>query len=394
MVAAAARVEACRATSIWSCGGSPSSTGSIRSIPATTSADDERGEASHRSLSQFALSDRLFRRTTKSAGGTARFSLLLARSRRANVTKQHGWHAAPAISRRLGGLSKIRAACGGRSWQRCSRRKRPTKLRARRPAGSRGVGWTAASRGNITSSPRGAQSRRSQRAVLRRPAADLLRPGGDPRRGALCRCHRAAIIMSIVPKAGSRPIIFDGLRRANRRKPVLVSEWFYAARENRTGNLNNGHLMTVDTQAERARGAAAAKHFAASRSSSGCTGFSTTTIRKAAAPTARIIISASSISRPALRAAGRGAGAANRILPAVHAVGPLARPRKEFASPLCRDRSDIARWTIGRSPRRYCRAEPSPGECRSARPMSPGTKTGWRSATIGQDYYDPGAARL
>ena len=51
---------------------------------------------------------------------------------------------------------------------------------------------------------------------------------------------------------------FDGLRRLTGGKPVLVSEWFFAARENRTGNLNNGHLMTVGTQAERARGAAAA----------------------------------------------------------------------------------------------------------------------------------------
>jgi hypothetical protein len=51
---------------------------------------------------------------------------------------------------------------------------------------------------------------------------------------------------------------FDGLRDLSGGKPVLVSEWFYAARENRTGNLNNGHLMTVGTQAERAEGAAAA----------------------------------------------------------------------------------------------------------------------------------------
>src|SRR5207302_7668246 len=44
----------------------------------------------------------------------------------------------------------------------------------------------------------------------------------------------------------------------------LVTEWFFAARENRTGNRNNGHLMTVGTQAERARGGAAAtRNFAA-----------------------------------------------------------------------------------------------------------------------------------
>jgi hypothetical protein len=51
---------------------------------------------------------------------------------------------------------------------------------------------------------------------------------------------------------------FDGLRKLSGGKPLLVSEWFFAARENRTGNRNNGHLMTVATQDQRARGAAAA----------------------------------------------------------------------------------------------------------------------------------------
>lgn len=51
---------------------------------------------------------------------------------------------------------------------------------------------------------------------------------------------------------------FDGLAQLSGGKPVLVTEWFFAARENRTGNKNNGHLMTVATQAERAAGAAAA----------------------------------------------------------------------------------------------------------------------------------------
>ena len=57
---------------------------------------------------------------------------------------------------------------------------------------------------------------------------------------------------------------FDGLRDLSGAKPVLISEWFYAAEENRSGNRNNGHLMTVKTQAERARGAARAiENFAA-----------------------------------------------------------------------------------------------------------------------------------
>ncbi len=51
---------------------------------------------------------------------------------------------------------------------------------------------------------------------------------------------------------------FDGLSILTGHKPILVTEWFFAARENRTGNRNDGFLMTVDTQAERARGATAA----------------------------------------------------------------------------------------------------------------------------------------
>ena len=51
---------------------------------------------------------------------------------------------------------------------------------------------------------------------------------------------------------------FDGLEKLSGGKPVLVTEWFFAANENRTGNSNNGHLMTVQTQVERAAGAAAA----------------------------------------------------------------------------------------------------------------------------------------
>ena len=51
---------------------------------------------------------------------------------------------------------------------------------------------------------------------------------------------------------------FDGLQQLTENKPILISEWFFAAHENRSGNRNNGHLMTVPTQAERARGAATA----------------------------------------------------------------------------------------------------------------------------------------
>jgi len=65
-----------------------------------------------------------------------------------------------------------------------------------------------------------------------------------------------------VPDGWVAPYFFEGLRDLAG-KPVLVSEFFFAADENRSGNANNGHLMNVATQAERVRGAAAAlKHFA------------------------------------------------------------------------------------------------------------------------------------
>lgn len=53
------------------------------------------------------------------------------------------------------------------------------------------------------------------------------------------------------------PYYFEGLRELSG-TPVLISEYFFAADENRSGNLNNGHLMHVRTQEERARGAARA----------------------------------------------------------------------------------------------------------------------------------------
>ena len=66
------------------------------------------------------------------------------------------------------------------------------------------------------------------------------------------------------PEGWIASYFFDGLRTLSGGKPVFVSEWFYAAAENRSGNRNNGHLMTVATQRERALGAAAAaRSFAA-----------------------------------------------------------------------------------------------------------------------------------
>lgn len=66
-----------------------------------------------------------------------------------------------------------------------------------------------------------------------------------------------------VPDGWVAPYYFEGLQRLSK-KPVLVTEFFFAAHENRSGNRNEtagsqhskpGHLMTVSTQAARAWGA-------------------------------------------------------------------------------------------------------------------------------------------
>ncbi|MFP5212735.1 MAG: beta-galactosidase [Acidobacteriota bacterium] len=68
------------------------------------------------------------------------------------------------------------------------------------------------------------------------------------------------------PDGWVAPYYFDGLRLLTG-KPVIVTEFFFAAEENRSGNRNEtarnahpkpGHLMTVETQAERVWGASKA----------------------------------------------------------------------------------------------------------------------------------------
>ena len=66
-----------------------------------------------------------------------------------------------------------------------------------------------------------------------------------------------------VPDGWVAPYFFEGLQKLSDR-PVIITEFFFAAQENRSGNRNEtarnihakpGHLMTVGTQAERAWGA-------------------------------------------------------------------------------------------------------------------------------------------
>jgi hypothetical protein len=82
----------------------------------------------------------------------------------------------------------------------------------------------------------------------------------DPAALAAMARHVDVMAINYNPDSGDgwvAPYFFDAARAITAGKPILVSEWFFAADENRTGNRNNGHLMTVATQAERAAGAAA-----------------------------------------------------------------------------------------------------------------------------------------
>ncbi len=195
------------------------------------------------------------------------------------------------------------------------------------------------------------------------------------------------------PEGWLAPYFFDGLRRLSRGKPELISEWFYAARENRTGNSNNGHLMTVDTQAERALGAAAAaQRFAAipeiigldwfqyydyplgGRSDSEDYNFGLVDIRNQ--PYDRLVTAL---------------GDANRRLPAIHAqaAAPPRPGRADFAIPhavIDPAHLSLIDW-------------PKPASLLPALIAQKGTvafgeaylswsEHGLALATIGQDYYD------
>ena len=191
---------------------------------------------------------------------------------------------------------------------------------------------------------RGDPRRRSRRALFRRPAADLLRPGGGARRGAACRRDRHQLQCRQPAKAGSRPISSTGCGSCRGGKPVLVSEWFFAAarephRQPQQRPSDDGRDAG---RARRGRGRGGGEFRRASRDSSGCTGSSITTIRKAAAPTARTTISASSTSTTG-PTSGSSDGAGRRQPASCRESMPRRRPRRAsgtaFAVPARRDRS-------------------------------------------------------
>jgi hypothetical protein len=197
------------------------------------------------------------------------------------------------------------------------------------------------------------------------------------------------------PEGWLAPYFFDGLRKLTNGKAELISEWFYAAHENRTGNRNNGHLMTVETQAQRAAGAAtSAKLFAGvpeilgthwfqyydypvgGRADSEDYNFGLVDIRNR--PYEQLVEALS---------------AANRQLPAIHhEAGAIARPgTKDFAVPYAKiDPQHLSLIDWPKPASLLPRLKPSPGAVAFGEAYLSWSKQGLALATIGQDYDDLG----
>ncbi|HXC91469.1 MAG TPA: hypothetical protein VNV18_15005 [Stellaceae bacterium] len=185
---------------------------------------------------------------------------------------------------------------------------------------------------------------------------------------------------------------FDGLRKLSGGKPVLVSEWFFAARHNRTGNLNNGHLMTVDTQAERAAGAAAAtENFAAIPELVGAHWFQYYDHPKGGRPDGEDYdFGLVDINDEPYRRLTSALAAANRRAYEIHGeatapsppLGEVVVPRAEIA---LRNRS-LADWPKPAS--LLPRLTASPGAVEFGEVYLSWSERGLQLATIGQDYFD------
>ncbi len=185
---------------------------------------------------------------------------------------------------------------------------------------------------------------------------------------------------------------FDGLRRLSGGKPVLVSEWFFAARENRTGNRNNGHLMTVATQAERAAGAAAATlHFAAIPEVIGAHWFQYYDHPKGGRGDGEDYdFGLVDINDRPYRRLTSALAIANRRAPELHAAAPSpANTAGRFVLPhasiFVQDHS-LSDWPKPAS--LLPRLKPSPGSAEFGDAYLAWGEQGLALATIGQDYFD------
>jgi hypothetical protein len=192
---------------------------------------------------------------------------------------------------------------------------------------------------------------------------------------------------------------FAGLELLSGGKPVLVSEWFLAARHNRTGNRNNGHLMTVETQDQRARAAAAAvANFARLSEIVGTHWFQYYDDPKGGRPDGEDydfgLVDADN--RPYRRLV-EALAAADRQAPAIHAAA--SRSAVALTAVELPEEDDFAIPYAAISWRRGLADWPKPASLLPPLSASPGavafgeiylswSRQGLALATVGQDYYD------
>lgn len=185
---------------------------------------------------------------------------------------------------------------------------------------------------------------------------------------------------------------FDGLRKLSGGKPVLISEWFFAARHNRTGNRNNGHLMTVDTQAQRAAGAAAATlNMAAIGEVIGAHWFQYYDHPKGGRPDGEDYdFGLVDINDQPYRRLTAALAAADRAVPHVHAAARLYPPEnRRFVVPEAR--VALRAHSLSGWPKPASLLPPlaaSPGAVEFGEVYLTWSRRGLALATIGQDYYD------
>jgi hypothetical protein len=189
------------------------------------------------------------------------------------------------------------------------------------------------------------------------------------------------------------PYFFDGLEKLSGKKPVLITEWFFAAQENRSGNRNNGHLMTVATQAERARGAAAATlNFAAVPEIIGAHWFQYYDHPKGGRPDGEDYdFGLVDINDQPYRRLTEALANANRLAPQIHASAPpaLTKIAAPFSIPdatIELDDRSLADWPKPAS--LLPPLTPSPGAVDFGEVYLSWSDKGLALATIGQDYFD------
>jgi hypothetical protein len=207
--------------------------------------------------------------------------------------------------------------------------------------------------------------------------------------------HVDAIATNYNPDSGDGWIAhyyWDGLDKLSGGKPVIVTEWFFAANQNRTGNTNNGHLMTVDTQAERARGAAAAvENFAEIPSVVGMHWFQYYDHPKGGRPDGEDydfgLVDIDDLPYEELTAAF---SEANRRVPAIHqAASAKPAPDSGYALPhakIALDDHTLADWPKPAS--LLPPLKPAPGMVDFGEIYMSWSDKGLNLATIGQDYFD------